>query len=129
MKEEGGTDAEDPAASDSNSNDENDGSGAPAAAAAHVGPQGGDGEEDGDGDAVRRIQAECSAMVSLLKRLQREERDLNCQLEILAREALLCGFQPDLVEPPIPKRRRKPTGGGGGGATKKRKEASADEAS
>lgn len=57
-------------------------------------------------DNIQRIQAECSNMMALLKNLQSEERDLNCQLEILAREALLCGFQPELIEPPIPKRRK-----------------------
>ena len=52
-------------------------------------------------------QAECSTMISLLKDLEKEEHDLQCQIEILAKEALLCGFQNDIFEPPIPKRRTK----------------------
>ena len=55
---------------------------------------------------VERLQTECSAMVRLLKNLEKEESDLQCELEILAREALLCGFAPKLVEPPAPKRRK-----------------------
>lgn len=62
-------------------------------------------------DDIHVIQAECSNMVSLLKRLQKEEEDMQCQLEILAKEALLCGFQIDVVEPPIPKKRAKKTKG------------------
>jgi hypothetical protein len=53
-----------------------------------------------------RVQSECSAMVQLLVSLEKEEHQLHCQLEILAREALLCGFSPDMVEPAAPKRRR-----------------------
>jgi hypothetical protein len=55
---------------------------------------------------VEQLQAECSTMIQLLKNLEKEEHDLQCTLEILAREALLCGFAPDIVEPPAPKRRR-----------------------
>lgn len=68
----------------------------------------GDNNDDG-GDkeiSLDRIKTECSAMVRLLKNLQDEEHNLDCQLKILAREALLCGFSVDLVEPPQPKRRR-----------------------
>ena len=46
-------------------------------------------------------------MISLLKDLEKEEHDLQCQLEILSKEALLCGFQIDIFEPPIPKKRNK----------------------
>lgn len=53
-----------------------------------------------------RIQSECSAMVQLLKSLESKEHDLNCTLQVLAREALLCGFSPSAMEPPAPKRRR-----------------------
>lgn len=56
---------------------------------------------------IQAIQAECSAMISLLQDLEKEEHDLQCQLEILAKEALLCGFQIDVFEPPIPKKRAK----------------------
>jgi hypothetical protein len=55
---------------------------------------------------LERIKTECSAMVQLLKNLEDEEHNLDCQLKILAREALMCGFAPDVVEPPQPKRRR-----------------------
>jgi hypothetical protein len=70
-----------------------------------------DEEEVDDADSINvteleRIQSECSAMVRILKTLEREDHDLQCQLEILAREALLCGFSAEVVEPPAPKRRR-----------------------
>lgn len=68
-----------------------------------------DDDDDGGGDhevSLDRIKTECSTMVRLLKNLQDEEHNLDCQLKILAREALLCGFTVDLVEPPQPKRRR-----------------------
>jgi hypothetical protein len=55
---------------------------------------------------IERVQTECAAMVQHLKILEKVELDLQCQLEILAREALLCGFSQDVVEPPAPKRRR-----------------------
>ena len=61
------------------------------------------------GGEIERLQTECSAMVRLLKSLEKEEHDLQCQLEILAREAMLCGFAPQIVEPPAPKRRRTTT--------------------
>jgi len=56
---------------------------------------------------IHLIQTECSNMISLLKVLQNEENDIQCQLEILSREALLCGFQNDKFEPSIPKKRKK----------------------
>jgi hypothetical protein len=57
-------------------------------------------------EELTRLQRECSAMVKLLKNLEQEEHDLQCQLEVLAREALLCGFDPTVVEPASSKRRR-----------------------
>lgn len=57
-------------------------------------------------DEIERIQRECTSMVSLLKELERKELELVQQTKILAREALLCGYQPHLLEPPAPKRRR-----------------------
>ena len=62
-----------------------------------------DGQDEGE---LKRLQRECSAMVKLLKNLEKEEHDLQCQLEVLAREAILCGFDPNLVEPALGKRRR-----------------------
>ena len=58
-------------------------------------------------DDIQTIQEECSTMISLLQDLEKDEHDLQCQLEILAKEALLCGFQNDVIEPPIPKKRNK----------------------
>jgi hypothetical protein len=52
------------------------------------------------------LKQECSEMVSLLKKLEKEEHDLRLQNEILAREALLCGFDPSMLGPPAPKRRK-----------------------
>ena len=62
--------------------------------------------DSGSSNNIQAIQAECTAMISLLRDLEKEEHDLHCQLEILAREALLCGFQNDVIEPPIPKKRK-----------------------
>jgi hypothetical protein len=55
---------------------------------------------------LERIKTECSAMIRLIKSLEKEELSLEAQNEILAREALLCGFEPHLLEPPAPKRRK-----------------------
>ncbi len=68
---------------------------------------------------IERLQTESAAMVQHLKILEKAERDLQCQLEILSREALLCGFSQDVVEPPAPKRRRTATAP----AAKKKEEA------
>lgn len=76
-----------------------------------------EGEEEASNVSMsetEQIQAECSTMVKLLKNLEKEEHDLQCELRILAREAVLCGFTPNVVEPPAPKRRRT-----AGGAKKK----------
>ena len=56
-------------------------------------------EESKDNSELHQIQTECTTMVQLLKNLEKEEHNLDCELEILAREALLCGFAPDIVEP------------------------------
>lgn len=64
-----------------------------------------------DVEELHRLQRESSAMVKLLKTLEKEEHALQCELEILAREALLCGFDPAVVEPASSKRRRTPAGG------------------
>jgi hypothetical protein len=61
---------------------------------------------DDDDDELDRLEQECMAMVSLLKQLEKEELELLQQNKILAREALLCGYQPHLLETPAPKRRR-----------------------
>ena len=53
-------------------------------------------------------------MISMLKDLEKEEEELDCQLEILAREAMFCGFQPEKVEkvllrkPPAKKKKTAP---------------------
>ena len=76
-----------------------------------------------DNDEVRRLQRECSAMVKLLKNLEQEEHDLQCQLEVIVREALLCGFDPTVLEPASYKRRpRAPaTPGAAAGGGKRRR--------
>lgn len=56
--------------------------------------------------AMERIQKECDVMVRMVKNLQQEEGELAMQCTILAREALICGFDPDVLEPPAPKRRK-----------------------
>mmetsp|Transcript_25225 Transcript_25225/g.37255 ORF Transcript_25225/g.37255 Transcript_25225/m.37255 type:complete len:80 (-) Transcript_25225:117-356(-) len=57
-------------------------------------------------DELERLQRECASMVALLKQLEKEELELNQQNKILAREAVLCGYQSHLIEPTPPKRRR-----------------------
>jgi hypothetical protein len=57
-------------------------------------------------DELERLERECLAMVSLIRQLEREELEFLHQAKILAREALLCGYQPHLLETPAPKRRR-----------------------
>ena len=52
------------------------------------------------------LEQECIAMLSLIRQLERQELELLQQANILAREALLCGYQPHLLETPAPKRRR-----------------------
>lgn len=64
------------------------------------------GNELSEAEELERLQRECSAMVKLLKNLEKEENDLQCQLEVLAREVILCGFDPAVVEPASAKRRR-----------------------
>lgn len=61
--------------------------------------------ENGGGSELERLKKECKAMVTLLKRLREEEEDLREKNVMLAREALLCGFQMDNLEAPPPKRR------------------------
>jgi hypothetical protein len=70
--------------------------------------------EEAESEA-ERLKRESRAMVRLLKKLEAEEMELTMQNEILAREALLCGFDPGVLEPPAPKRRGAMLGGGGGG--------------
>lgn len=47
-------------------------------------------------------------MVKYLKKLEKEENELRLQNEILAREALVNGFELGLLEAPAPKRRKPP---------------------
>ena len=55
---------------------------------------------------VERLQKESKAMIALLKQLEMEDCELLLQNQILAREALLNGYSPDLLEPPMAKRRK-----------------------
>jgi len=57
---------------------------------------------------LERLKRECSEMITTLKQLEEQELDLHCETKILAREAILCGYDPKIVEPPPPKRRRAP---------------------
>lgn len=56
---------------------------------------------------LERLKKESMAMVALLKQLEKDEKELKIQNEILAREALLNGYSPDLLEPPLTKQKRK----------------------
>mmetsp|Transcript_12583 Transcript_12583/g.17856 ORF Transcript_12583/g.17856 Transcript_12583/m.17856 type:complete len:87 (+) Transcript_12583:112-372(+) len=55
---------------------------------------------------METLKRECQEMVTILKKLDREQLNLKRQNQILARECLSCGYQPNLLEPPPPKRRR-----------------------
>lgn len=64
--------------------------------------------EKQDNDELSQLKSECRAMVTLLKRLRREEEDLRQKNCMLARQAVLCGFQVEALESaarPPPKRR------------------------
>ena len=56
---------------------------------------------------LQRLKRECAEMMTTLKRLEEHELDLQCENKILAREALLSGYDPKIVEPPPPKSRRR----------------------
>ena len=58
-------------------------------------------------EELQRLKRESAAMVKYLKKLQREEKDSRLRNEMIAREALLCGFQPDALESAPSKQRRK----------------------
>jgi regulator of replication initiation timing len=55
---------------------------------------------------AEQLKMECSAMLQHLKNLQEEENQLRVQNDILAREALINGFELGLLEAPAPKRRK-----------------------
>ena len=61
----------------------------------------------GQNEELERLKRESIAMVKYLKKLRREEKDLRQRNEMIAREALLCGFQPDTLESAPTKQRRK----------------------
>uniref|UniRef100_A0A7S3KZ86 Uncharacterized protein n=1 Tax=Amphora coffeiformis TaxID=265554 RepID=A0A7S3KZ86_9STRA len=69
----------------------------------------GDDDDDDNKNELDRIKNECQAMLTLLQRLAEEEEDLREKNCMLAREALLCGFQMEQLEAPPPKRRMKST--------------------
>lgn len=64
-------------------------------------------EQPNDGGELQQLQRECRAMLKLLKRLREEEQDWREKNQMLAREALLCGFQIESLETPPTKRRLK----------------------
>ena len=57
-------------------------------------------------EELQRLQEECSTMVTLLKQLERQERLLRSETAILAREAMLCGYQPELLEAVVKTKRK-----------------------
>jgi hypothetical protein len=64
------------------------------------------GEQLSELEQVEILKKECSIMVGLLKQSEIEEKEMSAQNKILAREALLCGFDVAILEPPAPKRRK-----------------------
>jgi len=71
-----------------------------------------------DNDELERLKSECVEMIKMLKRLESEEEVIKAQNEVLAREALLCGFDPIRLEPPAPKRRKSATSSAAASAAK-----------
>jgi hypothetical protein len=65
-----------------------------------------DAEQISELEQVEILKKECSIMVELLKQSETEEKEMTAQNKILAREALLCGFDVAILEPPAPKRRK-----------------------
>jgi hypothetical protein len=63
-------------------------------------------EKPSELEQVEILKKECTLMMGLLKQSETEEKELSAQNKILAREALLCGFDPAVLEPPAPKRRK-----------------------
>jgi len=59
---------------------------------------------------AERLKKESLAMIQFLKQQEQEQNELRIQNEILAREALLRGFDPDGLEPPVLKKGRRKTG-------------------
>ena len=57
-------------------------------------------------DELERLKKQCIEMTQTLNALEKEEIMLQTQNEILAREAILAGYQSHVIEPPAPKRRR-----------------------
>jgi hypothetical protein len=55
---------------------------------------------------LERLKRESAAMVRYLKSLEEKEVQLVAQNDILAREALICGFDPGILGPPTPRRRQ-----------------------
>ena len=55
---------------------------------------------------LERLQTESNAMIQYLKKLEKQERDLNIQTQILAREAINNGWTHDNIGLPHPKKKR-----------------------
>ena len=57
-------------------------------------------------EEIEKLKKESAAMIRHLKKLEEEELNLRVKNEILAREALVNGFEVGLLEAPAPKRRK-----------------------
>lgn len=57
-------------------------------------------------EELQRLQDECLTMVTLLKQQERQERLFRNETAILAREAMLCGYQPELLEAVVKAKRK-----------------------
>ena len=60
-----------------------------------------------EGADSERLKKESVAMIHFLKQQEQELNEIRIQNEILAREALLHGFDPDGLAPQAPKKGRK----------------------
>jgi hypothetical protein len=55
---------------------------------------------------IHKLRTECSMMVKYLKHFEKKEAELVLQNEILAREAVVNGYDISALEPAAPKRRK-----------------------
>lgn len=55
---------------------------------------------------LEQLQRESSAMIQYIKKLEKEERDLQTQNLLLAREAMNNGWTPENIGLPAPKKKR-----------------------
>jgi len=63
-------------------------------------------QDESNESELDRLKRECASMVHVVKSLDDKEKRLKAEVSILAREALMIGFDPSALEAPAPKRRK-----------------------